>query len=474
MRPLPPVPSPYPTQTFRFGRMFAPTRFPSTTVALRALSETMQNTAAKPTQESKIPAGFIYLAQFVAHDISYDQTQGIPSGFLRPEEIINGRSPALDLDSIYGHGPRFSPALYEVDKLRLRLGKTTGGLPNDLPSRPTGPHHPRQALIGDPRNDDNLALAQTHVAFLHFHNQIVAKLQQSGMRPPYLFTEARKRVVQHYQSIVLCDLVPKITDPQVYNDVMQHGRKCFFPRGIPKGVAPYMPVEFSVAAYRLDSMIPGKYEWNKTYSGTQNSMTLEQLFSWSKATLQDDAVVDWRRFYDFSQLLQGQCLPKMNRTHFLDTSLAPAIWQLPPLPVSHARAGQPRSLAALHLSRGRSYRLATGQEVVQAMQAKGIQVHALTSDHLATEPHKKLMHQYHFDKYTPLWYYILKEAEIQGQGKHLGPVGSRIVVETFHGLIEGSRYSIMKTRGWKPMQGDKFIMVDLLQFANVVNPLDKN
>jgi Animal haem peroxidase len=491
------VPPPDSSRKPRFGRMFAPSWFPSDDTALRDLSEAMKDVKAPQPTLSSMPAGFAYLGQFVAHDVSFDQTQGIPSGFLRLEEITQGRSPALDLDGMYGGGPKLSPEFYELDRLRLRLGSTTGRqkfgvtqpYPNDLPRRPAKSlRNPRQAIVGDPRNDQNLGVAQTHVAFLKFHNRVVLHLQKLGINPAWLFDEARKAVVQHYQWIVLYDLLPRITDHDVYKHVLTHGRMCFFPMGIPKGTLPYIPVEFSGAAYRLDSMIRSNYGWNRVFNsrgstGSAN-LNLRDLFKLSKGfgdldnqdTLPSDAIVDWQRFYDFSERPKGRRHPQLNFARAFDTSLVHELWHLPQF--SNVAAGQLSSLAAFNLLRGRSLRLPTGQEVVQAMQARGIQVAALTPTQIASGPHRDVIEKYGFNRRTPLWYYIQKEAREQAGGQRLGQLGSRLVIETLHGLIEGSSHSILKQSGWKPTlptppgsPSGCFTMLDLLDFAEVINPL---
>ena len=52
---------------------------------------------------------------------------------------------------------------------------------------------------------------------------------------------------------------------------------------------------------------------------------------------------------------------------------------------------------------------------------------------------------------TPLWYYILKEAEVQESGLRLGQVGSRILAEVFVGLIQGDEASFLNVfPKWKP------------------------
>ena len=139
-----------------------------------------------------------------------------------PKAIANcGSDEALELDSVYGRGPTKSPELYESDGRRLKIGTTTGrpifgvtqAFPNDLPRQPAADpetENSRRAIIGDPRNDENLIVAQTHLAFLKFHNKVVERLQGSGTAAGQLFDEARKTVVQHYQSIVLHDFVPRL------------------------------------------------------------------------------------------------------------------------------------------------------------------------------------------------------------------------------------------------------------------------
>jgi hypothetical protein len=81
------------------------------------------------------------------------------------------------------------------------------------------------------------------------------------------------------------------------------------------------------------------------------------------------------------------------------------------------------------------------------------------------------------DRSTPLWYYILKEAEVLQNGVRMGPVGGRIIGEVFIGLLRADRDSYLTVnRNWKPTlpsatAGD-FEIADLLRFAGVVHPLE--
>ena len=88
-----------------------------------------------------------------------------------------------------------------------------------------------------------------------------------------------------------------------------------------------------------------------------------------------------------------------------------------------------------------------------------------------------MLKPFDMEKSTPLWYYILKEAELMEDGLRLGPVGGRIVGEVFIGLLKADETSYLAARpNWTPVlpsvtSGD-FRITDLLTFAGVVPPLE--
>src|SRR4030095_5111927 len=77
---------------------------------------------------SQIPAGFTYLGQFVDHDLTFDKTSVMLGEDVSPTELLQARSPSLDLASLYGAGPAdpASEKFYEADGVHLRMGKTIG------------------------------------------------------------------------------------------------------------------------------------------------------------------------------------------------------------------------------------------------------------------------------------------------------------------------------------------------------------
>jgi hypothetical protein len=491
-----------PNRAFRFTRMFPNLpQFQPDDDHLIALGEAItDDTISAGAGDSLIPAGFTYLGQFIDHDITLDKTKDLPTGSLDPAMIESGRSPTLDLDSLYGRGPADpeSKAMYEADGVRLKLGMTfprdlfgsdvvNTSLPNDLPRHPADdPDRPKAAIIGDPRNDENLIVAQLHVAFLKFHNKVADHLAAAGTTADKLFAETRKTVIQHYQSIVLHDFLPRLVDQAVMDDVLANKRKSFHEKDLSAGVHPAMPVEFSVAAYRLGhSMVRSAYQWNMVFNSTGRARLeppLNLFFEFTEvsgdlgaelggpapSTLPTDWIVDWRRMMDFSEQPGGIRHPQLTFARQIDTRLANGLQDLPQF--ANQQQTHLRSLATRNLLRGRLVGLPSGQDVAGALG-----VPSLTPAEIASGPHASLITTAGFDTATPLWFYILKEAEVRHGGDHLGAVGSRLVVETFHALVEGSVHSILKELGWKPTlpgaTGEGYTLNELLLFVNDINPL---
>jgi Animal haem peroxidase len=419
-------------------------------------------------RDSTIPAGYTYLGQFIDHDITFDKDTPLSqSGAVNPEEIRNSRTPALDLDSLYGGGPGEDPQLYEADGKTFRIGTTSdvGGLgtfPNDLPRDGT------TAIIGDPRNDENLAVAQTHLAILKFHNAKAAAMPSSS------FTDVRKEVVLHYQAIVLTDFLPRVVDPVVLQDVLDNGRRFYTDEK-----RDCMPVEFSVAAYRMGhSMVRPSYEWNRLFNSTgpNGIATFGQIFEFSGGggsrgvgdppfrglpTLPSNWIVDWRRMY----ALTGTPHPQLNFARLMDAQMALDLKTLPEFQKMVPQPPAPLlSLATRNLLRGRLLSLPTGQDVAAAMGITPLSPTEITSG--APNIQVEILRDNGFDEATPLWYYILREAKVKAAGNHLGPVGSRIVAETLVGLIEHSQTNIRQER-----PGLRFSMPELLAFVGDINPL---
>jgi hypothetical protein len=501
----------------RFGKMFPDLEpFRPPVEALIDLGEKMIETSPgdPALNNSDVPAGFTYLGQFIDHDITFDRTPDLPD-IVDPEQMRQERTPTLDLDSLYGRGPKLQSSLYDqsVPKTHalFKIGLTSqipspGGsgpgtptipvsLPNDLPREPD-----KKAIIGDERNDENTIVAQTHVAFLKFHNALMRSLpkgqrddeddgsakytqaEEVDDRKRSPFHRARRIVRWHYQWLVLNDFLSRLIDPGVLNDVRTNGRRFYNFDPDPFNGEPFMPIEFSVAAYRLGhSMVRERYNFNRVFASSAvepnaiTPATLGLLFAFTgkggfpappggHTSLPSNWIIDWRRFFDLGRP------DLLNVTRNTDTKLVPQLANLPePVP-----AGQPPSLASLavrNLLRGRRVGLPTGQAVAEAME-----VTPLAPGAIAGGDDGETLRQHGFDESTPLWYYVLKEAELQGGGKRLGEVGSRIVAEVFFGLVQGDPYSFLSREpDWTPTLRSAtpgtFTMADLLMFVGDINPV---
>jgi hypothetical protein len=437
---------------------------------------------------SGVPAGFTYLGQFVDHDLTFDKTTVMLGQNVSPAQLLQGRSPSLDLDSLYGAGPQdpASAKFYKADGVHLKVGKTVAaGDPAmngfDLPrGEGTTNKAKRKAVIPDFRNDENLVVAQTHLAMIRFHNRIVDSLPASPTR----FAQARELAIKHYQWMIRHDYLPRICAAGVLNDVFNNGRKAFEVGANPTDV-PTMPIEFSVAAFRLGhAMIRRAYNWNKRFDN--GSGTLDWLFIFSatggdlggELKLASNWIADFRRLYDFKEAGRADlAVPasKFNRAMRIDTTLVNPLKNLPTgafggpqVPFDDPRA----NLAFRNLTRARMVRLATGQQMARFLKNKGVNLTALTKTQIkngnngATLDALTQNQRQAMLKDTPLWFYILREAELNN-GKLKG-VGGRIVAETFHRAMQGSSASIVRDLTWRPTLGpnsNTFRMVDLLLFA---------
>jgi hypothetical protein len=453
--------------------------------------------------EGNVPAGYTYLGQFIDHDLTMDVTEATLGTPVSPAEMLQARSPSLDLDSLYARGPADpdSAKFYEDDGLHLKTGDTVRAgadrekVAHDLPRIGTGNVvKKRTALIPDPRNDENLIVAQTHLAMIRFHNRVVDKLPASTLAGQK-FRKAQKSVTLHYQWLIRHDFLPRIVQENVLDDVFTNGRKLVEPDALPTDV-PTMPVEFSVAAYRLGhSMVRSAYDWNRRFPVDAGSLFYMFDFSAMGGTLGGNLklasnwIADWRRMYDFPggehPGLEGP--NGFNKAQRIDTFVADPLKFLPTSVFGEKEEDvdfndPARNLAFRNLTRGSMLHLASGQQMVALLNSLGDNVEPLTRRQiLSGKGGAKLTNLSDAEKdivatRTPLWFYILREAET-GNGK-LRRVGARIVAETFHRAMEGSRFSILREPGFHPSfgRGDTFEMTDLLSFAfagkkSGINPL---
>ncbi len=489
----------------RFGRMFGllPARQLSDE-AIEALVDVLAARVAGLGNNDLIPAGYTYLGQFVDHDITFDPTSELDRSN-DPLALVNVRTPRLDLDSLYGGGPKVQPYLYDWDEpdpgTRLLVGTSPGGVGEepveDLPRNLQG-----RALIGDPRNDVHLIIAQLHLLFIRFHNKVVAKVREDSDREALdsagLFRRAREIVRWHYQWLVVDDFLRRIAGPTLPL-VFKPGlvwpaveRRVFH-----WDRAPYIPVEFSAAAFRFGhSMVRDSYKMNRppavaeppdqaaVASGVDDlrdsplgvlPVFSEAIKLFSKLSnlgpethltgfrhLPPRLKVDWALFFELDPAITPQSSKR------IDTGLALRLSTLP------SAVSSVRQLPRANLLRGRALGLPSGRDVALTMGMQPLTDAQLFLDEDA--PIDATLREQILAA-VPLWYYVLCEAESLYEGEHLGPVGARIVTEVLVGLVEGDPESFLRqTPRWTPAQSakllgrdpataDEFEMADLVRFV---------
>jgi nucleoid-associated protein YgaU len=451
-------------------------RSAATVKRLKELGRTMVDPGAA-TGDGAVPAIYTYFGQFVDHDITFETSSFTTGKLLAPDlaplpvarirdDLKNLRTASLELDSLYGPPAPRDPANHD----RMLIGKVTGlggtapplkrppgkGDDNDLPREPRNadPLRDRAARIGDPRNDENLIVAQLHLAFLKAHNRLVDQGRS--------FEEARRLVRQHYQHVVLHDFLKRVADPATVDAVIT-GNRFYDALGEPF----FLPLEFTVAGFRFGhTMVRDTYDFNLNF----DPASLGLLFTFTALsgelgdfdTLPDNWIIQWERF-----IAPGGGKNKARR---FDTKLADGLFQLQTVTGQPEQPADAANLAVRNLLRGYGLRMPTGQAL-----AGRLGLPALTAAQLeaaaASTRQAKVLRDAGFLERTPLWYYLLAEAR-HGGGQRLGPVGGTLVAEVLVGLVRRSEDSILRTPGWVPSlpaaTAGRFELADLLRFAKVV------
>ncbi len=434
-------------------------------------------------RDSLAPAGITFLGQFIDHDITLD----VSSKFSSPQmnaALENARTPNLDLDCVYGGGREASPYLYQTNKSEKKgnlweRAKLLEGLQFTGAGTGTGRHDLQRngadrAIIGDPRNDENIFVAQVQCAFIRFHNKCVdwlhakAVKEKKGLDDEELFEKARDTTTHYYHRIILEDFLYRVIGLDMLQAISTQGRQYYFPNGFngkngwPE--RPFMPVEFSVAAYRYGhSTVRDTYDIN---SGTKKKKLFDD-------DLKGFQPIPAKTLMDFDNFFVAQDTTATQFAHKIDPFLPDPLFQLPEF-----AAGE-RSLASRNLMRGRIFRLPSGEAIAERMIEDGVHIaynqpmtdsEKIGPDTKAPKEIKELQKSLS-EKYalpeTPLWLYILMEAGIYGKGfaspalqeehekkstggDRLGPVGGRIVGEVLMGLLDHYRDATGKGLDYDP------------------------
>ena len=368
-------------------------------------------------------AGWPFFGQFIAHDITADRSPIGPHA--DATTIANFRSPRANLESIYGAGPVGEPFLYDAeDPVKLLVGD------DDVPRNVQG-----VALLGDPRNDVHRFISQLHVGVLRAHNRLVDRLREDGVEGDECFDAARRSTLWHYQWVIVEDYLPTLVGGDLLEQVKDPAQRCYRPDG-----APIIPFEFADAAFRYGhGQIRHRYLLQE---GGDEYSVFPDLVGFRPVP--PEHRVDARLMFG----------PDAQPAKRMDGRLAASLIGLPIAITGAVDVDAYHSLAARDLQRGEAIGLPSGEAV-----ARSLGVEPLTREEAG-------LAAFGWEGETPLWLYILREADVRGGGDRLGEVGGRLVAEVLLGLLDADPESYRALDpSWQPTlpaRGGRFTLLDLL------------
>ncbi len=390
---------------------------------LKDLTELMIDYQWQCKDSKVVSNGLAIFGQFLAHDMTFEVTSKF-RGYNQIETFVNDRTIRLDLDCMYGQWNQ--DFLYDAksrDKLLLGEKYEKGEYSwYDLQRNAQ-----EKAIIPDARNDENIIVSQMHMLFILFHNKMVDQVK-SYCSANETFQEARRWVIWYYQWLILHEYLYKITDWTIFEDILANGPKYF-------DCPDFLPLEFAGAVFRTGHS--QTREDNRINEDTEKS--LFELGAFQKM----EEYVDWRFMFDF----EDGCV---QYARVIDTKIGKIFHDIPFIKSGNKYE---RSLPYRNLKRGVVYGLASGEDIARRMCIEPLEI----------EETRKMGG-------TPLWYYVLKEAQVLGHGgEHLGPMGSRLMLECFLAILNYDQHSFQVLHPkWRPELGrneGKFDFVDLVNFV---------
>lgn len=436
-----------PTQTF--NRLF-PNLSPLIPLQsdLELLAKTMLDINARgPTTGSSIPAGYTYFGQFLDHDLTFDNT----SVLTEPANLAtlqNTETNLLDLSCVYGinNTSLNNNGLFDI-------GKTANG-EDDVPRNANG-----VAIIADPRNDENLIISQLHLAFLKFHNKVFVEIKTANptLTISQLITKTKQTVVWHYQWLIVHDFLADLCGKFFTRIINSTGSLSIHPNV--QSMYPNLPIEFTGAVYRFGhSMVRDAYYVNAAFdvfpifspSLPPPLVSIPDLRG--SRPIPASQTIDWSMFFPMPFHKGFQVAE--NFDNFITESLYN-------LPIPEVVSGMTNILPLRNLMRGAfTYQLPSGQDLATAMGIPPDEILKASNGSMVFQTLNPLVTATEinhltavFGEQTPLFYYILKDNHVNGNGQHLGSLASKLIGDTFMCLLSRDSNSFLNN-GFTPSVGN--------------------
>jgi hypothetical protein len=493
--------TPRPSQRFKvdgIDPLCAPAHLPRVRALMNRLSRRMDAEIQWPShadaslerwENPRIPSGYTYLLQFVAHDLVHSAIPLSVAGMLGAG-TANARRTPLQLETLFGNGPVGSPFVYALDapnddrRTKLRLGRmrwkdknVEAGCPfRDIARAPaenvTGIDRSiaghrvalTEALVADPRNDDHAIMSQLTALFALLHNGLIDLVRRhepsTGANGHFgaahkRFLCARGALTSIYHNILRKDLMRRVLHPAIYAAYCGPNPD-FIDRSAHVGKADdgwQIPIEFSHGAFRFGhAMVRPEYHINDLSTHDLNN-TLEKSSANDPVNMPLDSswIVRWSRFFEingsrpnFSRRIgpylsdglgNDQIFPAFDETdrvgllyRDLFGAAIAGLWSVDAL-IAEIAIRRPHFINMSRLLADRAWRVSQIREWLASAPVYG----GLTADDIET-----------LSNDPPLPFFILFEAMQQpkAKGQCLGPLGSIIVSEVIFGALHGESESL--------------------------------
>ncbi len=424
-----------------------------------------------------LDAGYVYLGQFISHDLTkLRRSEPLPVRHgASEEELQNLVTSSLDLDCVYGSGEEDNNPVVDWDTGKFVLRETIASTVGDMHLKATSSDLPRrenlEAWIPDIRNDDNLITAQLHVLFLKLHNSITDRPAQEPLVGSAKYDNAQKEVSKIFHGIVLYDYLKQVLHEPVYEALIERSEPLLPDEDDFKGP---LPLEFSLAAGRFGhSMVRANYRINDY--GIDGIKSITELFALSSGGsrlqrdggLQQKFVVDWDFFFrpNNEESIRNPARP-------IDSFIG--------FQVRADEISDKTNLAARNLKRANELGLASAQAIIDAI-LEAYPEYGENASNGGLGLRKLAAWEFDEDfnvldepgiseslkSATPLWFYILGEANYYSGGRRLGPLGSLLLGSAIVGILRPPQGKFEPSSFISSLGGEEkvFTMRDVIDYV---------